>query len=91
TIACALDYGLDTIAVGGGVAANSRLRQQLQAAATEHNLRVIFPPLKFCTDNGAMIGCAATDHLNQGHTSPLTLGVRSRMPITKVMELYSEV
>ncbi|BAZ68679.1 MAG: tRNA (adenosine(37)-N6)-threonylcarbamoyltransferase complex transferase subunit TsaD [Pelatocladus maniniholoensis HA4357-MV3] len=87
-IACAIDYDLSTIAVGGGVAANSGLRQRLQAAATEHNLRVLFPPLKYCTDNAAMIGCAACDHLSRGHTSPLTLGVQSRLGLTQVMELY---
>jgi N6-L-threonylcarbamoyladenine synthase len=88
-IACALNYGLDTIAVGGGVAANSGLRQHLQAAGEKHNLRVLFPPLKFCTDNAAMIACAAADHLNRGHISPLTLGALSRMPISDVMQLYS--
>ncbi|MEH2242104.1 tRNA (adenosine(37)-N6)-threonylcarbamoyltransferase complex transferase subunit TsaD [Nostoc sp.] len=87
-IACALDYGLDTIVVGGGVAANSGLRKNLQAAAVEHNLYVLFPPLKFCTDNAAMIGCAAADHLCRGHTSPLTLGVESRLALTQVMKLY---
>lgn len=88
TIACALDYGLKTITVGGGVAANSGLRKHLQAVAATHNLRVLFPPLKFCTDNAAMIGCAAAEHLNRGHTSPLTLGVQSRLAITDVMQLY---
>ena len=87
-IACALDYGLSTIAVGGGVAANSSLRKHLQAAAAEHKVRVLFPPLKFCTDNAAMIGCAAADHLNRGHTSPLTLGVESRLALKNVMQLY---
>lgn len=87
-IACALDYGLNTIAVGGGVAANSGLRKHLQSAAAAHNLRVLFPPLKYCTDNAAMIGCAAADHLNRGHTSPLTLGVQSRLPLSSVMQLY---
>lgn len=87
-IACALDYGINTIAIGGGVAANSGLRQHLQTAAAKHNLRVLFPPMKFCTDNAAMIGCAAAEHLKLGHTSPLTLGVHSRLPITKVMQLY---
>jgi len=87
-IACALDYGLKTIAVGGGVAANSGLRKHMQQAASEHNLRVLFPPLKYCTDNAAMIGCAAADHLNRGHTSPLTLGVQSRLPLSSVMQLY---
>jgi N6-L-threonylcarbamoyladenine synthase len=88
-IACALDYGLNTIAIGGGVAANSGLRKHLQEAGSAHNLKVLFPPLKFCTDNAAMIGCAAADHLNRGHTSPLTLGVQSRLAITNVMQLYS--
>jgi N6-L-threonylcarbamoyladenine synthase len=88
-IACALDYGLDTIAVGGGVAANSGLRKHLQAAATENNLRVLFPPLKFCTDNAAMIACAAADHLSRGHTSPITLGVESRLSLSQVMKLYA--
>ncbi|MBD2098925.1 tRNA (adenosine(37)-N6)-threonylcarbamoyltransferase complex transferase subunit TsaD [Trichocoleus sp. FACHB-591] len=87
-IACARDYGLTTIAIGGGVAANSSLRRHLQTAAETHNLRVLFPPLKFCTDNAAMIGCAAADHLNQGHTSPLTLGAQSRLAIANVMQLY---
>ncbi|QSJ19689.1 tRNA (adenosine(37)-N6)-threonylcarbamoyltransferase complex transferase subunit TsaD [Nostoc sp. UHCC 0702] len=87
-IACALDYGLNTIAVGGGVAANSGLRRILQAAAAEHNLRVLFPPMKFCTDNAAMIACAAADHLSLGHTSPITLGVESRLALTQVMKLY---
>jgi N6-L-threonylcarbamoyladenine synthase len=88
TIACAINYGLNSIAIGGGVAANSSLRHQLQTAAKDHNLTVYFPPLKFCTDNAAMIACAAADHLNQGHTSPLTLGVQSRMAISDVMKLY---
>jgi N6-L-threonylcarbamoyladenine synthase len=87
-IACALDYNLNTIAIGGGVAANSGLRKHLQSAAVHHNLRVLFPPLKYCTDNAAMIGCAAADHLNRGHTSPLTLAVQSRLPITNIMQLY---
>jgi N6-L-threonylcarbamoyladenine synthase len=88
TIACALDYGLTTIAVGGGVAANSGLRHHLQTAAAQHHLRVLFPPLKFCTDNAAMIACAAADHLRRGHRSPLTIGAQSRLAISEVMTLY---
>ncbi|NJM63934.1 MAG: tRNA (adenosine(37)-N6)-threonylcarbamoyltransferase complex transferase subunit TsaD, partial [Oscillatoriales cyanobacterium RU_3_3] len=87
-IACAVNLGLQTIAVGGGVAANSGLRQHLQAAAAKHDLRVLFPPLKYCTDNAAMIGCAAAEHLERGHISPLTLGANSRMSLSDVMELY---
>jgi N6-L-threonylcarbamoyladenine synthase len=91
TIACALDYGIETIAIGGGVAANSGLRHHLQIAAAQHNLRVLFPPLKYCTDNAAMIACAAADHLNRGHTSPLTIGAQSRMSVAEVMQLYQGV
>lgn len=87
-IACALDYGLTTVTIGGGVAANSGLRAHLQAAAAPHNLRVFFPPLKFCTDNAAMIACAAADHFNRGHRSSLAIGAQSRMAVSDVMRLY---
>ncbi|BBA79483.1 putative DNA-binding/iron metalloprotein/AP endonuclease [cyanobacterium endosymbiont of Rhopalodia gibberula] len=88
TIACALDYGLNSIAVGGGVAANSELRKQLKASGVKHNLKIHFPPLRLCTDNAAMIGCAAAAHLYRGHTSSLTLNVTSQLSITEVMQLY---
>lgn len=88
SVQCALDHNLDTITIGGGVAANSGLRKYLTEAAAKHQLKVYFPPLKFCTDNAAMIGCAAAEHFNLGHRSTLDLNVQSRMAISKVMELY---
>ena len=87
-IACVEDYGLKTVVVGGGVAANSELRSQLQIAAENHNFRVLFPPMKYCTDNAAMIACAAVDNFERGLRSPLTIGARSKLSITDVAELY---
>jgi len=87
-IACASDYGLDTIVIGGGVAANRGLRSTLAAAASQRGMKVLFPPLEYCTDNAAMIGCAAAAHLSRGHVSRLDLGVQSRLSIMEVMSLY---
>jgi N6-L-threonylcarbamoyladenine synthase len=87
-IACATDYGLETIVIGGGVAANRGLRETLATAASQRGLKVLFPPLEYCTDNAAMIGCAAAEHLSRGHVSPLDLGVQSRLSIMDVMSLY---
>ncbi|WP_310418874.1 tRNA (adenosine(37)-N6)-threonylcarbamoyltransferase complex transferase subunit TsaD [Chamaesiphon sp. OTE_8_metabat_110] len=87
-IVCATDYGLETIVIGGGVAANRGLRETLATAASQRGLKVLFPPLEYCTDNAAMIGCAAAEHLSRGHVSPLDLGVQSRLSIMDVMSLY---
>ena len=87
-IACAQDHSLSTIVVGGGVAANSGLRRELQAAAANHDLKVLFPPLKYCTDNAAMIACAAVEHFEKGERSPLTLGGQSKLSITDIAQLY---
>jgi N6-L-threonylcarbamoyladenine synthase len=47
--------GFKRIAVGGGVAANRRLREKLPTAAKRHAIEVFFPPMSYCTDNGAMV------------------------------------
>lgn len=87
-IACALDRNLDAIVVGGGVAANSALRSRLQSAAQPHGIRVYFPPLRWCTDNAAMIGAAACDRFDHNQVSSLSVGVQSRLDVTDAIALY---
>ncbi len=89
TVRCALDHGLTTIVVGGGVAANSCLRFHLQSLAEEKGLTVYFPPLSLCTDDAAMIACAAAEHYDHGDRSSLALGVQSRLSIENVSQLYT--
>ena len=54
------------LAVAGGVAANTALREALEAAAAEAGFYLIAPPLKLCTDNGAMIAWAGIERLVAG-------------------------
>jgi N6-L-threonylcarbamoyladenine synthase len=51
--------GLDRLVVAGGVGANTALRERLEAGARKRGAEVFFPPLRLCTDNGAMIAFAA--------------------------------
>ena len=75
--------GLDRLVVAGGVGANRRLRQRLDAAAQTHGVAVFYPELELCTDNGAMIAFAAALRLQAGATVPGGLGfsVRPRWPL----------
>lgn len=61
------------VAIVGGVSANSRLRIRAQAWATEHSLQLALPPLRYCTDNAAMIGCVGVERLARGESSALDL------------------
>ncbi len=51
--------GIKKIAMCGGVAANSRLRELMDDACKKRNIKLYYPPLVLCTDNGAMIGASA--------------------------------
>lgn len=72
------DTGLKTIVAGGGVAANSRLREML---AERTDLNCIFPPLKLCGDNGAMIAGVAYHFLKRGDRSGL-----DTVPSARILE-----
>lgn len=56
TMDAARELGYKNIVVAGGVAANSRIRADFQAAADREGCRLFIPPLRLCGDNGAMIG-----------------------------------
>lgn len=71
------DTGLKTVVCGGGVAANSLLRAEL---AGRKDLTCIFPPLKLCGDNGAMIAGVAYHFLKRGDTSDLHTVPCARIP-----------
>ncbi len=55
----AVEHGVPAVALGGGVAANGRLRTLVAERAAAHDLRVAVPARELCTDNAAMIGAAA--------------------------------
>ena len=66
--------GLDTVLLGGGGAANSRLRARLAAEAERLGLRLLIPSPALCTDNGAMVACAGSFALERGEHTPLDVG-----------------
>lgn len=70
-----------TLAVAGGVASNKTLRAALEKVADETGLAFTAPPLKYCTDNAAMIGWAALEQYNDGARSDMTLVARPRWPL----------
>ena len=80
--------GLKRLVVAGGVGANSRLRESLNAACGRVGVRVHYPELALCTDNGAMIALAAAMRLQRGLAhlqSDHAFRVLPRWPLAEVV------
>ena len=67
----ASEYPVKSIIVGGGVAANSKLRRRMTEVGQNHNIKVFFPDKVLAVDNGAMIAAAA--HFSFKNVNPLSL------------------
>ncbi len=83
TIAACELHGVDTLVVGGGFSANSQLRDMAAERCAQAGITLRIPPIKYCTDNGAMIAALGSSLVAAGVTpSNFDIPVDSSMPLT---------
>ena len=78
-------YKTNKIVITGGVSANSRLRAR-SVEMKDKGYQIVIPPLRYCTDNAAMIGYTGIQYLNNGHSDQLKMG-----PSTQVAAEFKTV
>lgn len=86
SLAAVRSCGLSRLVVAGGVGANKRLRERLNAMALKHKIRVYYPEVALCTDNGAMIAfCGAQRLLKQrAEKRNGAFAIRPRWPLDQI-------
>lgn len=85
TLNACQEHGVETLVIGGGFSANSQLRELALARGAAAGIDVRIPPLKYCTDNGAMIAALGSAVVRRGVApSSLSLGVDSAMPLSRI-------
>ena len=80
-VEAAMRFGHHTVVAAGGVAANKRIRADLERACREKGLALYLPPLSLCGDNGAMIGSQAYYEYLAGNTADMSLNAFANLEI----------
>lgn len=75
------DQPVSGLVAGGGVMANSAVREAMQRMASENGLQLFIPAISLCTDNAAMIAAAGALRLAAGERADLTLNASARLPL----------
>jgi tRNA N6-adenosine threonylcarbamoyltransferase len=81
TLQAARDTGVERVLLGGGVVANSRLRERLVTEGAGAGLDVLVPPLSLCTDNAAMVACLGAARLGRGDRAGLDIAADPNLPL----------
>ena len=81
TLSAAGKYGYKTLAVAGGVSANSELRARMTKECKDRGITLYFPELKYCGDNAAMVGVQAFYEYKDGNIGDSSLNAAATMPI----------
>ncbi len=81
TLEAARRTGVERVLLGGGVVANTRLRERLVADGSTAGLEVLVPPLSLCTDNAAMVACLGAARLERGDRAGLDIAADPNLPL----------
>ncbi len=80
------ERGIESLLIGGGVAANSRLRTLAAERCADVGVELRVPRPGLCTDNGAMVAALGAEIMARGHPpSPLNIAADSSMPVTEIL------
>ena len=80
-VECAEKYGANRLALAGGVAANKALRERVEMLASKKGMDFACPSMALCTDNAAMIGCAAYYEYKGGAIADMSLNAIANLPL----------
>ena len=86
TVSAAKEKGVNTVTAGGGVAANTYLRESLQVACTKNGLKLILPEKRYCTDNAAMIASEGLVQYRLGNFAEMDLTAKASIPLAATLE-----
>ncbi|MBQ5927367.1 MAG: tRNA (adenosine(37)-N6)-threonylcarbamoyltransferase complex transferase subunit TsaD [Clostridia bacterium] len=90
TVAAAKEKKVKTVTAGGGVAANTYLREGLKQACDKAGLTLVLPEKRYCTDNAAMIACEGGIQYRLGNFADLSLNAKASIPLTKTLKSQSD-
>ena len=88
TLKAVEEFNIKNIVIGGGVSANKRLREKFKTLEDKYNIKVYFPPLNLCTDNGLMVAYTGFKRYSlTKKTIDLTFEPKARIRMDKFIEL----